>query len=292
MPLQARFSVAILLTVVCGTTGCGDQSYDLRMKVEPHDLFRTELYSSMRNGTVSLTGYQSSQGTANMTVSDVKERVILEAKNGTPHLILVSQMQDFLHMEMSIDGNQQEFPNEASPLSGRSVLFHWNGSSWESKLIGGQATEEQLATIEAAGNPWPEDYVMSGSLSVGDSWVVPAKRLQKMLGIEGDDLQGQMKLHFESILEHQEEECAFLSAQLDARWVMSDESGTPIQANMSVEGFIYRSLERRFDVESKLSGELTESMPLTLLDGSQVQMIIQGPVVITETTTKVRPRKI
>lgn len=275
----------ILLQFLClFLVGCGAKAYDLRTKPAQGDIHRSNLRSSVERGQITMqAGNQIAEGTADMVTRLVSEIDFLEVEDGQPQRIKISHLESEERMRMSIgpDGAQENVEQDA--LIGRSLLFTRDGQQWNRRLVGGEPTPEQQLVIDSYDVPWGDDLVPDRKIHVGDDWVISGDQLAKYSSYDAENISGQMRCHFEQVLDFNGEECALISIQMDLTGKVEQEySG---EVSISGEGYVYRSLTSKVDLATRIAGQVTfraESMA----DGQRVSMTIRGPIVIEETITK------
>ncbi len=281
-------NLLMLLTSLLGIlfSGCGQPSYNLHQEVSPGEVFRSEGSFRLEGGrlVISASG-QSVEGQAEMFNAETTEMDVLKAEEGKPTRLKLSVMESRFQIAMRVPGESPEETSESNVLAGRSILFERDGENWSSRLVGGEPTKEQQIEMKSLVDPWPEDLVPDRKVKVGESWSLTGEKLRTVFGFAPEGFTGKAQVHFEEVLEYNGEQCALLSIQVDASGKVPDSELQEMTASLSGEGHIYRSLAKKIDVYSKISGDITWKMTGEE-DGQTFQMTIKGSFVTEYKMTK------
>lgn len=284
--MQRLFAVIVVVVSIAATSGCGGESYDLRGEVATGDVYRSTSSFTVHNGQVTVeTSGERVQGSAEVRIEETTETDILNAEDGQTTRLKVSWMSGAGNMTMKVPGQSAEETPTPLPLLGRSVLFWQDGGGLQSRLVGSEPTEEQAVAIQEHGHPWPEDFVPTKKVAVGSSWTHGGEHLRQWLGFSDEGFAGTMKVHFDKVVDYNNERCALLSVQIDASGTSPMPEGPPLSVSMSGEGFVYRSLSKKIDVYSKISGDLQWKMS-GVEDGLEIRLTINGPFFVEVQDTK------
>lgn len=285
-----RHTTALLLTgaaLLAATPMVAQEKYDLT-DLPPVAGLKTIEQSTMegKDGKflVNFLG-QTITGEAAMQLSSVETFEIVTVKDGviTEYHTNLLESNEVFEFEILDEKNRDE---TISPLVNVPVRWTLIDEVYVPSLVEGEATEEQLAKLEPRPNTAVSEYP-DQPVAVGESWTVKGDAFAQMLGSEpGEDMQGDAKMTFEQIVEVDGEACAKIAFTMTLTSPMPEEDLEGMDTGtltMQIDGYVYRSLEKRIDVKMDCEGSFKIVMT-GKADDIAMTTTVEIPITLVGTT--------
>lgn len=285
-----RFFVGCLTAVVVLQIGCSEpQPSGLRGPApKKGQEFRTESTFRIDDGKMIVrAGDTTIEGVFSMATAEVEEGRILSVKGGEVEKEEVTIVLDDTDITFFYDG-ERKTEKERGALVGKRVLRRKADGKTKSTLVGESATPEQEAALDSL-DPLDSDAYLYPETLVppGHKWHVDAVHLKRYLGLESEEVTGDVSMTYEGPESRDGEQCAVIVVAVNARWTEREGSEQVRKVHLEGNGRTLRSMRTGWDIDSTLSGTMTISAT-EVQEGEAVQLVMSGPVTL-ESRTTVRP---
>ncbi len=219
---------------------------------------------------------QEMEGTS--SVSEMQRQKIEALDNNKLRYTI---LEDRKTERMTIMGQEQNSPEESSPLVGRALIAERPvDGPWTFRLEEGEATEPMVRKLKRMTESLNENFdaKIYGTVprKVGDEWTSEGVNL---MGMEGG--RGTFVVKFEAIEDHQGERCARLTGTVDMTGTPDDvETGSDLSMRVTGTFSALRSLEHRVDLKNRLEGRLTLAGTLEPQPGVPMDMELTGDIIV------------
>jgi hypothetical protein len=267
--------VCVALFVLAWLAGAGDGKRVLRARFRPGDRVSVTTIVSYDLATTS------TQGQRVTTVSESVQRTerFVDTYVESPENGALAVERTYTKLFTKLRSGDQERPTVVqSPLSGKSVRIEEQGRRRLVTVQGREAVDDLLRRTAGMEIDW-RDILPDDPVGPGDAWDADATALAKRLDAYlATNQRGKMRVHFESIVRHQDVDCA----KLYVEWELAGMRDRNLSTRVVLAGNAYFDLVAERFVEIDLAG--TQVVRGAILANDPPRIVKgEGPVAIRVT---------